>query len=417
MFENWVTRSYDRVRLESSVLCAELLVFAEVLQSQDYPPRTLRRYLFAAEAFGRWIRRRRWLIQDIDERRLQRFLAGCHRQRCRGRGCGRFSTVVFGVRKFVEIMRTRGVMSGPCARSLTPNEKIVREFDAHLARTGNSVRGTRQIYTRYAYELLETRFGTEEPDFRLLDASCVSEFVRSKVAGLGQSSRRAPATATRAFLRFLIERGLIAEGLLGAIPSVRQYKQATLPRYLSSKQLTEVLAACRIATPTGRRNLAMVLMLARLAVRACEVASLRLNDIRWRQGVVVIHAAKSRRERTLPLPSDVGTAIVAYLRHGRPHCECPEVFLSVRAPHRPLTPAAVGTVVAQALRRTGVTLARPGAHILRHTAATQMVRAGASFKQVADVLGHARIETTTIYAKLDLETLARIALPWPEVQP
>ena len=113
MFENWVTRSYDRVRLESSVLCAELLVFAEVLQSQGYPPRTLRWYLFAVEAFGRWISRRRWLIQDVDERRLHRFLAGFQRQQCRGRRCGRFSTVVFGVRKFVKIMRTRGVMSAP----------------------------------------------------------------------------------------------------------------------------------------------------------------------------------------------------------------------------------------------------------------------------------------------------------------
>lgn len=164
MFENWVTRGYDRVRLESSGLCAELLLFAEVLQSQGYSPRTLRRYLFAAEAFGRWISRRRWLIQDIDERRLQRFLAGCHRQRCRGCGCGRFSTVVFGVRKFVETMRTRGVMSAPCARPLTHSDKIVRDFDARLVHTGN-VRGTRQIYTRYAYELLERRFGTEEPDF------------------------------------------------------------------------------------------------------------------------------------------------------------------------------------------------------------------------------------------------------------
>ena len=417
MFEKWITRGYDRVRLESSALCAELLLFAEVLQSQGYPSRTLRRYLFAAEAFGRWIKCRRWSIQDIDERRLQKFCAGFRRQRCRGRPCGRFGTAVFGVRKFVEIMRGRGVMTIPGARSLTPSEEIVRDFDAYLVRTGNLVPGTRRIYTRYAHDLLKTRFGTEALDLGLLDASCISEFIRSKVAQLSHSSRRAPATATRTFLRFLVGRGLVAEGLLGAIPSIRQYKQASLPRYLSSKQLAAVLAACRIATPIGRRNLAMVLMLARLAVRACEVASLRLNDIRWRQGIVVIHAAKSHRERALPLPSDVGAAIVAYLRHGRPLCECPEVFLSERAPHRALTPAAVGTVVSQALHPAGVTVARPGAHVLRHTAATQMVRAGASLKQVADVLGHARIDTTTIYAKLDLETLARIALPWPEVQP
>lgn len=145
MFANWVTRGYDRVRLESSALCTELLLFADVLQSQGYLPRTLRRYLFAAEAFGRWINRRRWLIQDIDERRLQRFLAGCPRQRCRGRRCGRFSTVVFGVRKFVEIMRTRGVMSAPCARSRTPSDEIVRDFEVHLVQRFFSAYGHRIV--------------------------------------------------------------------------------------------------------------------------------------------------------------------------------------------------------------------------------------------------------------------------------
>ncbi len=417
MFENWVTRGYDRVRLESSGLCGELSLFAEVLQSQGYLPRTLRRYLFAGEAFGRWLSRRRWLIQDIDERRLRRYFEGFQRHQCSGRRCGRFGIAVFGVRKFVEIMRLRGVMPTPSVRPLDPIDEIVRDFDKHLIRTGNLVRGTRQIYTRYAYALLKTRLGGTAPDLSLLDATCVSEFVRSQIVRLGKSSRRMPATSTRAFLRYLIGRGLVAEGLMGAIPSVHQYKQASLPRYLSSTQLASVVTACRIATPTGRRDLAIVLTLARLALRACEVASLRLNNIRWRQGVLVIHAAKSRRERALPLPSDVGAAIVSYLRHGRPRCECREVFLSAHAPYRPLAPSAVGSVVFHALHRAGVTIARPGAHVLRHTAATQMVRAGASFKQIADVLGHARIETTTIYAKLDLETLARIALPWPEMTP
>jgi site-specific recombinase XerD len=221
-------------------------------------------------------------------------------------------------------------------------------------------------------------------------------------------------TATRAFLRFLIGRGLIADGLVGAVPSVRQWKHASLPRYLSVEDLAAVFTGREAATHVGRRDRAILMILARLGLRSCALASLRLDDIRWHEGLVLVRGAKSRRERALPLPADVGAAVVSYLRDGRPPSKLREVFLAVRAPHNILTPTAVSSIVTSALRHAGVSSAHGGAHVLRHTAATRMVRAGATFKDVADVLGHARIETTAIYAKLDLDTLARVALPWPE---
>jgi len=227
-------------------------------------------------------------------------------------------------------------------------------------------------------------------------------------------ARRLPATATRTFLRFLITRGLVADGLAGAVPSVRQWKHSSLPSYLSAQELAAVFAACPGATPTGRRDHAVVMMLSQLGLRACELGHLRLDDIHWHDAVVSVRGAKSGRERLLPLPQDVGVAIAGYLRDGRPPSNLREVFLAVRAPFGALTASAVGSIVARALQRAGVQTARRGAHVLRHTAATLMVRAGATFKQVADVLGHARIETTTIYAKLDVDALARVALPWPE---
>jgi len=412
MFESWITRPHDRRRLEASTLCCELLLFAESLESNGYPPRTLRRYLFAAAAFGRWMQRRGWSIDHVDESRLQQFVV---ERRCRGRNRGRLPDVMYGIRRFVEAQRAGGMMPQRApVRPEGPIDEIVAAFDSHLDRVGGLVVATRKTYGRYARTLLETRFGTTVPDVRALDAECVSEFVRAQAERLNVSARRLPATATRTFLRFLVTRGLVADGLLGAVPSVRQWKHASLPSYLSAQELAAVFAACPVATPTGRRDHAVVMMLSQLGLRACELASLRLDDIRWHDAVVSVRGAKSGRERVLPLPQDVGVAIAGYLRDGRPPSNLREVFLAVHAPFRALSASAVGSIVAGALRRAGVQTAHRGAHVLRHTAATLMVRAGATFKEVADVLGHARIETTTIYAKLDVDTLARVALPWPE---
>ena len=415
MFENWITRPQDRAQLESRALCRELLLFAELLESHGYPPRTLRRYLFAAAALGRWIEKQGWAIDEVDESRLQRFLAGYRRRRCRGRDHGRLPDAVFGVRKFVELLRAQGVMpQRPLVRPQSAIDELVASFDSHLEHVGGLVLGTRQIYARYARALLETRFGTAVPVLLALDAECIGEFVRSQAERLKISARRLPATATRTFLRFLIGRGLVAAGLVGAVPSVRQWKHASLPSYLSAGDVAAVVAGCTVATGGGLRDRAIMVMLEGLGLRSSELASLHLEDIRWHEGVVSVRGAKSGRERVLPVPAHVGAAIAAYLRDGRPRSKHREVFLAVHAPHRPLTPSAVGSVVASALRRADVPALHPGAHVLRHTAATRMVRAGATFKEVADVLGHARIETTAIYAKLDLDTLARVALPWPE---
>jgi len=415
MFERWVTRPHDRARLKESAICRELMVFAAWLESEGYPSRTLRRYLFAAAAFGRWIARQGLGLADVDESRLQRFFGGRQRHRCRGRRGGRLPDAVFGVGRFVQAMRVRGLMPAEaCSQPPGPIDSILAAFDAHLEHVSGLVLGTRHIYGRYARALLETRFGTEVPDFRVLDAERISDFVRAEAERLDTSARRAPATATRAFLRFLTGRGLVADGLVGAVPSVRQWRHASLPSYLSAEDLAAVFACNAAATHVGRRDRAILMLLARLGLRSCEVSSLRLDDIRWHDGLVLVRLAKSRRERALPLPADVGAAVASYLRDGRPPSRFREVFLAVCAPHKALTPSAVSAVVTSALRRAGVSCAHRGAHVLRHTAATHMVRAGATFKEVADVLGHARIETTAIYAKLDVDTLAAVALPWPE---
>jgi integrase len=167
-------------------------------------------------------------------------------------------------------------------------------------------------------------------------------------------------------------------------------------------------------TALGRRNHALLLLLARLGLRAQEALSLRLDDIDWHHGVVVLRAQKTHRERQLPLPAEVGQALLDYLQQGRPATSCREIFLAHRAPYRPLQAAsALTSVVKRLLQKAGIERHSSGAHLFRHTAATQMVRGGVSFKEVADVLGHQSLQTTGIYAKLDLASLASVALPWP----
>jgi site-specific recombinase XerD len=215
----------------------------------------------------------------------------------------------------------------------------------------------------------------------------------------------------RALIRFLAAEGIVSPNLARAIPVIRDWKHATLPKHFSAEQLDRVLTVCRDDSALSFRNRAMVLLMARLGMRSCEVRQLQLEDIDWAAGVIRVHLGKSRYERSLPLPEDAGTAIVSYLRKERQPCSNRTIFLRTVPPFGPMHE--VWTIAKRVLKKAGITGVRVGAHHFRHTAATQMVRQGASFKEVADVLGHRSLETTAIYAKLDAHCLAQVALPWP----
>ena len=208
--------------------------------------------------------------------------------------------------------------------------------------------------------------------------------------------------------------GFIANGLEAAIPRMRTWKHATLPEHLSSTEVIRILTACADGTALGKRNYALLLLLSRLGLRALEAAQLKLEDVDWRSGSLVIRASKTHRERHLPLPEEVGQACLDYLQHGRPPTNSRQIFLVHTAPFAPLqTSSALTKAVKRLLHKAGIERRSSGAHLFRHTAASQMVCGGASFKEVADVLGHQSLQTTSIYAKLDLVALSQVALPWP----
>jgi site-specific recombinase XerD len=220
-------------------------------------------------------------------------------------------------------------------------------------------------------------------------------------------------TALRSFLRFLYQRGDITSDLASALPSVANWRLSHLPKSLLPEQVERLLASCDRQTAIGRRDFAILLLLARLGLRAGEVVALTLEDLDWEAGAFTVHGKGNRREQ-LPLPEDAGDALVDYLRHGRPPCTSRRVFIRGRAPHQGFSSSvAVCDVVRRALVRAGLNPPFKGAHLLRHSLATSMLRGGASLGEIGDILRHCRPETTQIYAKVDLDALRALTPPWP----
>jgi site-specific recombinase XerD len=244
-----------------------------------------------------------------------------------------------------------------------------------------------------------------------LTAADASAFVLAACRGRSAGSAKLTVTALRSLLRFLHVEGLIDGSLSAAVPAVAGWRLAGLPRALEAGATRALMAGCDRGTVVGRRDFAVLTLLRRLALRAGELVRLRLDDIDWHAGELVIRGKGDRYER-LPLPADVGEALADYLRRGRPAGgESRAVFMRVRAPHGPLTVGAVKQIVARAGLRAGVGDVTP--HRLRHTAATEMLRAGAPLSEIAQVLRHRYLSSTAIYAKVDREALRSLARPWP----
>jgi site-specific recombinase XerD len=228
---------------------------------------------------------------------------------------------------------------------------------------------------------------------------------------------KAVGTALRSFFRFLRTEGVCDGRLEAAIPAVAHWRLSSLPRCLTDEQLEAVLASFGGSTPCVLRDRAIVLCLATLGLRPGEVAELRLEDIDWRHGTVHLRTRKTRRGEVLPLPREAGRALVDYLRRERPKTGERRVFVQ-RLGHRrgaAVSSGVVSAAVVRALRRAGVEAPLAGAYVFRHTVASRMVRHGISLKEVGDFLGHRSLDTTAIYAKLDVPALSEVALPWPEV--
>jgi integrase/recombinase XerD len=298
-------------------------------------------------------------------------------------------------------------------------DAIVEAYKQNQRRVRGLREPTLKSYEQVLRLFLRVSLGEDPLDLTRLAPADVVRFVTSLQDRYAASSIKHVRTALRSLFRFLRMQGYCDEKLELAIPAVAHWRMANLPRCLNEQQLKQVLEAFDLRTPCGLRDRAMALCLSTLGLRPRELAELRLEDIDWRAGTLRLRTRKTRRGAMLPLPREAGHALVTYLRQGRGKTTERRVFVQHSGRHcgTALSALAITAAVVRAFRRAGVDTPLGGAYVFRHTVASRLVARGASLKEVADFLGHQCLDTTTIYAKLDLGALREVALPWPEASP
>lgn len=355
---------------------------------------------------SQWLGKRGSDELEWSEATLEGFV---HERRSAGSRSGRS---IRSLAPLVEYLQQIGVVSlvGP-AQSGAPIEVLLAEYRRYLTTERGLAATTVQQEIHLVAPFLDGRASEDVLALDSIGAGEITAFMLDCAKCSPPATVQRTGTALRSLLRFLHLRGYLEYSLVGAVPATANWKLAALPQYLRSDQVAKMVASCDANTVVGRRDAAVLLLLARLGLRAGEVASLRMDDINWRLGELTVLGKGNRRER-LPLPADVGEAIVAYLRgRGPRRSMARELFIGVRAPYRSLTRGAVTQVVARAGQRCG--LGAVHAHRLRHTAATAMLHAGASLDEIGQVLRHRHALTTAIYAKVDHDGLRALARPWP----
>lgn len=413
MVEKYVTQPSARARLQQSVFGPYLPLLVQSLEQAEYAAETIRLHLRAAVRFSKWLQRRKITLSDVNEATVECYVQ--HEQRKTPSSSGPRPYKAIGLRRLLRVLRQHSALSAPIdtgARSSV--EEWLRTFADYLEHVTGCASTTRINYLRNARRLFQELFADGEVEWEKLTVLVLTQFVRHEAAKLQPSACGQPVTATRALIRYLAFRGVVSEGLLGAVPAVLTKRHATIPRAIPAADVERVIASCVEGASYGLREKAIVLLLARLGLRAGEVIRLRLDDIDWGRGCIRVPAGKTHRERSLPLSQEVGDVLAAYLQHARPTSVHRELFLRWRPPFSPLqSSTSISTLTRKLLRRADIRVHRAGAHTLRHSLATGLVCNGVSFKVVADVLGHHALATTEIYAKLDLGSLSQVALPWP----
>lgn len=380
--------------------------FRRELARQGYTLHSASNQLQLMAHANRWLARRGLGVGELTPARVDEFLAA---RRAEGYTLWLSTKAMVPV---LEYLRGLDVVPTPSpAIPATPAEKLVEHYRTYLVHERGLAVGTVVSYLHVAGLFFSsTRSPEGALDLERLTAAEVTDFVLAECAARKVGSAKSVVCGLRSLLRFLYVGGHTPRQLAAAVPAVAGWRLAGLPTAFGRQEVARLLASCDRRRTFGRRDFAVLGLLTRLGLRAGEVAALERPDIDWRRGEVVIRG-KGRRQERLPLPVDVGEAMVGWLRKGRPPCEGTTVFTRVRAPHRGLTSGGVSAIVRAACARAG--LPEVNAHRLRHTAATEMLRAGAGLAEVGQVLRHASVVTTSIYAKVDRTALRSLAQPWP----
>jgi integrase/recombinase XerD len=404
------------VRWEEAPLGAEAIRLTVRLRERGYAGRTCRDYGHAVVHLGRFLHEERGSDQVRDDEVVTDFLGGhlpgC---RCYRRPAGRGEEPVRrGLAHLLVMLREEGNIP-PVVADEPPCQELIEGYCRFLRRDRGLAETTVASYRRCLRDFLVSRGAAVSPaELAALSADDLLAFSRQRGAGLGRTAWNHLATALSGFYRWLDLSGHGGAQLVGAVPLRRRYRLADVPCALSWEQVRRLLGAVDLREPNGRRNYAMLLLIASYGLRGCEVRALRLNDIDWAHDEIVIFAPKTGRRRALPLTRPAGEAALDYLLAERPPSRHREVFLSSRPPHGPLR-SKINPWLGRQPGKAGIVTARRGAHVLRHSLAVHLLRSGETLKGIGDLPGHRRPDTTFIYTKLAVEDLRRVALDPAEV--
>ena len=395
-------------RPPEGVLAEHIRPFGKWAFEQGYSKQRVHRRVHLAAGFSQWLERKRILVRDVTEEHPPRYLEH------RAHRMGVFPGDKPSLKQFLEFLRCGGIIPakklncGP----ITPAEQYVRKFEAYLQDQRALAPTTIFHYARFVRLFLIRRFGNQAIELETLRAEDVFGFVQQESVSAPFRHGKHIASSLRSFFRFARYGGLITTDLAAAVPKVAGWSMSGIPRAIAADQTQKLLSSIDRRHGKGRRNYAILLLLARLGLRSGEIVRLDLDDIDWNTGSLKV-CGKGRESR-LPLPQNVGAAIVEYLRDGRPTTTSRRVFLRHNAPIRGLRDSgAIAGIVRFAIKRSGVQAPTHGAHQFRHALASQMLHHGGSLKEIGELLGHRSIQVTTIYAKVDVDVLRTLALPWP----
>jgi site-specific recombinase XerD len=383
--------------------------FMRHLSQEGYTDLTLRGFDYAARHLAHWMAEAEIAVADIDDAVVGRFTR--HRCRCPGgRSTKRLShRYVERARRFIAFLAERGMVRQKAASAASAPDRRVVEFQDWLRRHRGLSERTIELHGHLLMRLLPA-LGARP---RSWDAQHIREVIIAETKRAACGHVKKIASTLRSYLRFLSVNGRCRAGIEHAVPIIAQWRLSTLPRYIDTAQVEQLIATCDPSTPIGLRDRAILLLLARLGLRAGDIVSLRLGDLDWQRATVSVRG-KGRRETRLPLPQDAGDAVLDYLEQARPRVESDRVFFMLNAPIRPLIDSrAVTGIVRGTIHKAGIEVPTKGASLLRHSAATAMLRGGATLDMVGAVLRHRSPDMTAHYAKIDVTMLRQIAQPWP----
>jgi integrase/recombinase XerD len=395
-------------RMHEGPLGSYIESYAAEMREQGYCAGAMESQIRLVADFSRWMMKAQVSPQKITTQCCQTYL------RCRARRLHPKRDDWAALKRLLSLLLRQRIIVEPSPPTATPANEIQAEFARYLGRERGLVSTTVNCYVSFAGEFLADRFGVGPIEWSLLCPVDVIGFVQRRAASIQSKRVQLLTTALRSFLRWARYRADIGTDLAACVPSVANWSLSTVPRALPAGQSQRVLAACDRKTTVGRRDYAILLLLARLGLRASEVVKLTLEDLDWQAGLITVRG-KGGRYSKMPVPLDVGQAIADYLRNARPPTTNRCVFLRGRAPISSFHGSqAIAYVVRHGLARAGIDSPRKGAHQFRHTLASEMLRQGASLSEIGELLRHRSPQTTAIYAKVDLASLRALALPWPE---